>query len=405
MIVGIVDDDKNKRRSIAQVLEQYSDEELVVHEAASRSSARRLLRETELDLLVLDIAIPEFDDGEPVINGGISFLREMISSTRFYSPKQVVGLTALEEIYETAATAFGGELWSVVKYDQTSSEWVDQLGAKVRHLLRAKAVPAAPPPEFDLGIVVALKEPELSAVLDLQWDWQVADRPGDPTQYYIGTFRRSDGTSGRVVAARAPQMGMPAATVTASKLGLSFRPRCIAMTGICAGVRGETSLGDVVAANPVWDYGSGKHLTKDGSEVFEPAPYPLTLSTRIRRILEEFEGESAPLSAMRAEYGGTSAGSVPRLHIGPFASGAAVVARSAVLQEVQLQHRKLIALDMEAYGVATAASELSLPPPEFLVLKGVSDFADERKDDAFRGYASYMSAQLLSFLCTERNLC
>lgn len=405
MIIAIVEDDPAKRAEVHQIVLTAGGPGTEVREAASMNSARRLLQSEQVDLLVLDIALPEFDDGEPVMEGGIQLLDEVIASNRFKMPGQVIGVTALAEVYETAAARFGGELWSVLRYDRMTTDWVEQLTAKVRQLLRLKALGHERQADYDLGIVVALKSPELDAVLQLPWGWHVSEVQSDPTIYHVGEFKRRDGTIGKVVAARAGQMGMPAATALTSKLGMTFKPRCVAMVGICAGNKDETNIGDLVAANPTWDYGSGKHSTKDSKEIFEPAPYPLALSTRIRGILERLEGESQSLNDLRSRFPGTSPQTAPRLHIGPFASGASVVARAAMLSEVQLQHRKLLAIDMEAYGVAVAANELPLPVPEFIILKGVSDFADEDKGDAQRPYASYMSAQLLGLLCTEHGLC
>jgi CheY-like chemotaxis protein len=252
MIVGIVDDDAEKRQSIAKIVSD-SGGEIIILQCGSLSGARRMLTDTALDLLILDIALPEHEDAQDaVIEGGIDLLSEVISSNRFNMPKQVIGLTALSEIYETAAAKFGGELWSVLLYDRASNDWADRLSAKIRHILRLKAT--APTAEFgcDIGIVVALKSPELDAVLELPWEWTVHESPGDATLYHIGQFRRKDGTQGKAVVARAGQMGMPASTALATKLGVLFRPKCLAMVGICAGNKEVTAIGDLVAANPTW---------------------------------------------------------------------------------------------------------------------------------------------------------
>ncbi len=406
MIVGIVDDDGVKRAEICRVVREAAGAKVYIVEGRSLAGARRLLIAEQLDLLVLDIALPDFEDGTPTSLAGFSLLEEVIRNNRFKMPAHVIGLTALSEVYDEAAAKFGSELWSVLRYERTSVEWAELLAAKVRHLLRLQQITQGPAPDFDLAIVSALKTPELDAVLDLPWDWKSIDRTGDPTHYFCGRFVRADGSNGTVVAARAPQMGMPAAAALATKMGMQFRPRFIAMVGICAGDKVETNIGDVVAGNPTWDYGSGKRSTKDGVEVFEPAPYPLTISTRVRRILESVEGENETLASIRRRFPGDAPDSACRLHIGPVASGAAVVARAAIVQQVRgQQNRKLLAIDMEAYGVASATTELPLPQPEFLVLKGVSDFADEEKGDSHRRFAAYISAQLLGYLCTDLGLC
>ena len=177
------------------------------------------------------------------------------------------------------------------------------------------------------------------------------------------------------------------------------------MTGICAGVRGETNLGDVVVANPTWDYGSGKYSTdKDGKEVFEQSNYHFGLSSRIRGLLEPLEGETEYLSEVRKRFSGDKPDTVTRLHIGPFASGAAVIARTEIMLWIKNQNRKLIAIDMEAHAIACAAHEMPPPSMEFLVLKGVSDFADEVKGDKERRFAAYASTAVLAHLAERCGL-
>lgn len=404
MIVGIIEDNGEKRAAIRSVVEKAGGGGLVIREGRSLAEARRLLRAEQVDLLVLDVALPELDDGTPTQHGGLDLLDEVGRSNRYRMPGQVVGMTALAEVYDAAVERFGRELWSVLLYDRGSTEWSELLSAKIRHLLRVKQV-GEQEPDYDLGIITALKSPELDAVLDLPWGWTPVDQLGDATRYHTGTFERQDGSLGRVVVAKAPRMGMPATSAVAMKLGLRFRPKFMAMVGICAGHKKGTNLGDIVAANPTWDYGSGKHTRVDGRDVFEPAAFPFPLSTRVRGLLEDFEGEHEVTAQLRAAFTGQRPNSVPKLHIGPFASGAAVVARTAIMDEVRDQNRKLLAIDMEAYGLASSATELPFPQPDFLVMKGVSDFADEEKGDNYQEYSAYMSARFLAHLCVNANLC
>lgn len=404
MNICIVDDDNEKRSAIRNVIEGSSGNESNIVEAASMSAAKGLLRGQEFDLLVLDIALPDLEGGEPSPSGGLELVDELLRSDRYNLPTHVVGITALDEVYDVAVERFGRELWSVLRYNRSSVEWSELLAARIRQLLRGNQV-GEQAFDYDLAIVTALREPELSAVLDLDWGWRTEDRPGDATRYHVGEYERRNGTTGRVVAARAPRMGMPAAAALASKMGMQFRPKFISMVGICAGRTEDTNLGDIVVANPSWDYGSGKHALVDGRQVFEPAPHPFPLTTHVRGLVEEYEGEHEALNRFRSDFRGNKPPTMPRLHIGPFASGAAVIARSEMMGEIKTQNRKLLAIDMEAYGVASAATELPKPQPDFLMLKGVSDFADEQKNDAYREYASYMSVQMLARLCVEDGLC
>lgn len=75
-----------------------------------------------------------------------------------------------------------------------------------------------------------------------------------------------------VYAASASRVGMPSASIISLKLISAFKPKYLAMTGITAGVPGKTRLGDVIAADPSWDWGSGKWEMRDGELKFMPAP-------------------------------------------------------------------------------------------------------------------------------------
>lgn len=85
------------------------------------------------------------------------------------------------------------------------------------------------------------------------------------------------------------------------------------------------------------------------------------------------------------------------VQVGPFASGAAVVASKKVRNEIHGQDRKLIGFDMEAYGIVYACNNtMTGRPPLCLIVKAISDNGDEaknNKDEALhQAYAAYTSA-------------
>lgn len=84
------------------------------------------------------------------------------------------------------------------------------------------------------------------------------------------------------------------------------------------------------------------------------------------------------------------------------ASVAAVMADGeSISRIVKHQHRETLGLDMESYGVMYVAQDCPEPHPTAVVAKGVVDFADGEKDDRFREYAAYASAEVLR-LAIER---
>lgn len=293
------------------------------------------------------------------------------------------------------------------------ARWPSDLFGAIAELLdRASTVEqGSPMPDasdaFDIAIICALPS-ELKKVLrtgTLPWTvLEVKDQRTDPTNYWTTTFPREQGQPLRVVAAAPNQMGMPAAAVLATKMVRRFQPTLVATVGIAAGVKGGgRGYGDILAPDHTFDYGAGKiGETAEKKLEFLPDPrpiniYPLLLARlqfwkdhmqdRLARICEDWEGEPP--------------GTVLKLHVGPLGSGAPVVAASPTVDQVRDHWRKLIGLEMEAYGVHLACQEAVHPPPMFLCMKSVCDFADAEKKDDWQSYAAYTAARLFYRFVTE----
>lgn len=405
LTILIVDDDSTKVQSVSRGLrEALPGIELDISTASDITSAKRSLQSTMFDAMVLDVALPLRPGDQPQRKGGIDLLKEVFQRDTYKRPQHIIGLTAYPDIYESAGEEFASELWSLLYYDPASDVWLERLAGKMRHIARVEATRSIRQQfDFDICIVTALGD-ELDQIRRVGWDWQMLDKGGDATNYWSTNYIDKSGTSRRVIAAHAPVMGMSAASILATKMGFHFRPRCLVMAGICAGDSKETNLGDLVVASPVWDYGSGKHVGGSKGGAFEPAPFQLPISSRLRGVAERLANDKARLMALKENFPGEKPDTALQLHMGPFASGAAVVADKGIFAAIKKQHRKLIAIDMEAYGVMSAAAELPTPQPECLVLKGVSDYGDQDKNDKFRHYAAYVSAQAIKVLCEEYGL-
>ncbi|XXT24594.1 pentapeptide repeat-containing protein [Sorangium sp. So ce429] len=118
----------------------------------------------------------------------------------------------------------------------------------------------------DALVVTALQD-ELEAVLALgeggRDGWREAREPaGFP--YYVRELPNDRGQPLRVAAAWSGRMGESAAAARAQGLIEELDPGCLAMCGICAGRRGEVSLGDVIVADRVYSYDEGKRVAPDG---------------------------------------------------------------------------------------------------------------------------------------------
>jgi nucleoside phosphorylase len=168
------------------------------------------------------------------------------------------------------------------------------------------------------------------------------------------------------------------------------------MTGIAAGVVGEANLGDILVADPSWDWGSGKLTIKDGAVKFlsEPVQIPLDpeISSRMRKL-------ALSRTCLDEIYTAWKDGTRPphdlQLRIGPIASGAVVLEDPATVELIRTQNRKTIGIEMEAFGVMSASFYAGKNRPRTVVIKSVCDFADPQKNNEWQTYAAYTSAAFL----------
>lgn len=406
MKVLIVDDDIAKAAAISKVLLKAGIPSTndIAH-VTNAYDASTEMRKTQFDLLILDLMIPKARLADPEIDGGQTLLRDIMARTTYLRPRYIVGLTSYDDARDQSEADFNNGLWSILKFDTKSSDWIEQLTSKVRYISSsAEAVSLGQDYDYDVAFVCALAKPELEAVLALDCNWEELPRATDPTRYWVGRFT-ADGKTFRSVACHAAQMGMVATSAAVAKVSAAFRPRLVVMTGICAGREGEIQLGDVVVVNISWDYGSGKFHKKEGGALrFAPDPVQIALDPMLRKQAECLAANGRKLDEIRRSYTKQNINRVLNVEIGAMASGAAVRADDGFFEELAAAKRKVIAVEMEAYAVYATAEEMPAPRPRPLVVKSVCDFANADKNDTYQDYAAYTSAVcaldiVKAFLC------
>lgn len=391
----VIEDDSDKLRRVLAALQAPGCDLANIDVARDATDGKRRLHAQQYDLLVLDVAIPPRVDQMPGPENGMALLEEIVSrESKYFRPREIVGITAYDDILEKATRRFAEDLWQIIHYDPTSDNWAEQLSRKVAYIMLGQRSQPIEDYGYYLGIVVALSTPELKSVLELPWNWSRCDMPSDAASYYSGILTK-DGAGCQVVAVAAPQMGMTAASITSMKLISAFRPRYLAMVGITAGITGRCALGDIIAVERTWDWGSGKFVTGDFPTGFQIAPYQLGVDSFIRGKLGLMSEQQATFDMIRRSWKGSAVDRVLHMRLGPVASGASVVASRLISEGVLNQHRKLLAIEMETYAVFAAGHEATLPQPKVFALKSVCDFADESKDDNVQEYAAFTSAQAL----------
>ena len=233
------------------------------------------------------------------------------------------------------------------------------------------------------------------------YEWMSVKFDCDDQTYYVASFVKN-GVANKIVYARQSEMGMTVAVTLTMKIIEHFRPRYVLMAGIAAGIApagsAEQIYGDVVVADMIWNYASGKFVSPDRTEIrfgnvgFIPRPSVVKTDEKILSYVKQ---------------AASSAENQCRVHFGIMATGSAVVTnREIVNKQIHSMFSETIGLDMEALGAVYAAQNATAPRPIPLVIKSVCDYANNEKSDQYQKFAAYTSCEfsklvIEKFLPTE----
>ncbi|SED06755.1 effector-associated domain 2-containing protein [Streptomyces melanosporofaciens] len=185
--------------------------------------------------------------------------------------------------------------------------------------------------------------------------------------FELGVFRAGSGE--RTVAIHMTGPGNSGAAASVERAAALFAPRAVLFVGV-AGGRKDVALGDVVAADAVYDYETGKD-TESGflpRQKTHQSAYGLVQLARLVAAGDGWQGRIRP---------GDDAPR-PRAHVKPLAAGGRVVAhhRSDAGLRLAAGAGDALAVDMEGFGfLAGAYVNQQL---DALVIRGISDLLGDK---------------------------
>ncbi len=398
MKILIADDELGRYNRLMPRLKALGVQEGDIDTVVSSGEALEMMEARQYDLLVLDIIIPLRPNGDGDAQNALDLLFTVHVSDMVKRPRHIVGITADDAAAARAAEDFAALTWAIVRYSPTDDEWMSRVMAFARYVDGADADPKDAA-GVDIVIACALQTPELDQVLALPWNWD--PKPAvlpDATFVHRGWFLDAARKRYTVAAAHAPRMGMVSAALLGASLIQHLRPRLIAMTGICAGVRGKVALGDVLLADPSWDFQSGKRVRDGDASSLSGRAHQLAAPDRVRKLLQELQRERTGVQALCEAFGSARPNDAG-IKVGPVACGSAVLADGLSIGEIRSrQQDDMIGVEMEIYGIYAAARAAAEPQPLAFALKGVCDYADPEKGDDAQDYAAFMSAGVLRLL-------
>ena len=192
-------------------------------------------------------------------------------------------------------------------------------------------------------------------------------------------------------------MGNLSSQHAASYFIKEFNPHFIILVGICGGlINPDLKLGDIIVTNKVIYYEPSK--VSKGVNFPRYEKYFIDDNENITPIFsyakEISDGGWDAKSKIRMDYPGDNEKRYrPKVHHGVIMSGEKVIADTEYAAELRNMHEDSISIEMEAAGIAFACQNTNV---DFLVIKGVSDFADDRKcDGPSRDFARNSAAAYL----------
>jgi nucleoside phosphorylase/CheY-like chemotaxis protein len=382
----LVDDDEQKIALLREFLIERGVKLSDILIAEHAAGARMHLEHGAVDALLIDILLPARKGGRPQGQNSIELLRQIVEDGTTPSPKHIFGITANQEAFAEFEDEFRSLVTQVLHVTPGEHAWRTSLSALLLLIRRIDEARIAN--DVDICILNALRTPELEAVY-ATWPLSLGEEQilKRNILYRDGTVVL-DGVHRRIVCAHLCQMGPVACAHAATALLDAFRPRIILMTGVCGGFADHVRIGDVVIAERSWDWQAGKW--GDGGNLATA----LDQRHAAAELVAEARGVEEILDDIYASYSGPRPNTPPRLVFGPMVTGSAVVASLDIQEVFRKQHRKMVGVDMECYGLYFAAESHSGCPVRAIAIKAVSDLADRGKEDNFQRYCSHLSARV-----------
>jgi nucleoside phosphorylase len=274
-----------------------------------------------------------------------------------------------------------------------------------------KAVISDFPAQFDVAVQTVIG-PELHAAQDVfqaTGDGNVRSFYG--TQYYRGQVVQGRGPVSVVICCQSGA-GNDAAALMAERIINRWNPKAIFLMGICAGRKGKCKIGDVVTPRVIVDDNEGVMEAKGrlGRPNIYPPPHAMVQQlqnfrpdsvrsewiSNLKRLMEV----PKPAPKKKKLYRKLVSESPSHFEAAIYSSDLLLRDGEFLEKQSVTLHQQIRIGEMEAAGFSTACNARTPVVPWFVV-RGVSDFGDEFKDDAFHKWAAYAAATYLYSLIKD----
>lgn len=406
-----------------------------------REFAKKYIFDNDIDLLMLDFALSENEakvskeNKDVTLTTGYSLLDELTNTdNKLLKRLPIIAFTflPLEQLNKEQGARCIGTLKKVSRSKQDlTTELIRDMKNNTDSIIysilyHGNIYKETKTSQYDLAILCALKE-EFDEIKNLSEEWNEVTL--DHEKYLTTIFKNKDGNDIKVIAKCMYNMGMVESASFTTRMVNLVKPKYFVMTGIAAGIKDDDIyVGDILIPQLVWNWQSGKlkkvnekyfdsktnKYRKKMVDYFDEDMRQISLKKNLCDIVNEkllYDEEffkklvddfsiAYPSEQINEIRENITRNRFPKVIMEKMVSGSAVVANSDIIDEIK--HRKLVGLEMEAYGVFYAIKQVEdYSDTKVLVIKSICDFADEAKEDSYHRFASYASARTMHHLFTQ----
>lgn len=380
MKVLILEDNDAKSTAIEQAIKSVQPA-IDTHKVDCFSDFFKCTIKEHYDLIVVDLLVPRFskeNEPENITNDIIETVRD-VECVNFRTP--VIAITQFLAAAEDNFEDLNHKDIHVVTYNEQDDRWKQTLQGKVKACIECQS--------YDFIIICALPK-----------------ETGGFSQagYAVGGFTNLHGMECRELKLNAlnglvitlPRMGLVNCAITTSRAIDIFKPKLVAMSGICAGVKGEVKIYDVVIPDSCQQHDFGKW----GVDEFQSETYTVQISHETKLIVKQLADDQVfnkkitdAIKPKRSQIPECDDHFGFRIFTAHSSSGSAVIADEKIVNLIREQHRKTKTFEMESYAVYEAA-RLSSLNPIFFSVKSVVDNGDVHKGDEYHEVACVLAANV-----------
>ena len=245
---------------------------------------------------------------------------------------------------------------------------------------------------IDVGIIVALREEFKELFKQLPSPQALKDEETGITDYL---FNWGKASTYQCAATFVGDMGPEKAALATERFIKRRQPKTVVMLGIAGGMNKDVKLGDVVVVTTANNYlYRGKAVANGESFTFEVGGDTYRCSDNVVREVQDLEFAHPQLyqewqeEAQKRKEADLNPEPLqeqwirknPQFVTGAIASSSVVGAAQSFTEWLKQSNRNYLAIEMEGAGMLSAVYSHA-DPKKTLILRGVSDFADERKQE------------------------